>query len=107
MTDTPQAAQLLAAIPKAGAGRSRSKLKRAALGLIIVAGIFASTDYGRYYWNTGQYLISTDDAYVDVHSAIISPKVSGYIAAGPVNDNQPVKRGEIITRLHPRDYPTP
>jgi membrane fusion protein (multidrug efflux system) len=106
MTDTTHTAQIRAAIPKAGARISGAKLKQAALGLTIVAGIFASADYGRYYWTTGRFLVSTDDAYVDAHSVLISPKVAGYISAVPVDDNQTVKAGETIARIDPRDYQT-
>jgi membrane fusion protein (multidrug efflux system) len=106
MTDTTQNPQIRATLPNAGAGISRAKLKRAALGLAVVAGIFTGADYGRDYWTTGRYLVSTDDAYVDVHSAIISPKISGYISAVPVNDNQSVKAGDVIARVDPRDYQT-
>ncbi len=106
MTDTAQITQIRAAAPKAGIRLSGGKLKQAALGLAVIAGIFAGADYGRYYWTTGRYLVSTDDAYVDVHSAMISPKVSGYISDVPVNDNQPVKAGQVIARIDPRDYQT-
>jgi membrane fusion protein, multidrug efflux system len=106
MTDATQIAQIRAAAPAVGAGISRGRLKRAALGLAVVAGVFASADYGRYYWTTGRYLVSTDDAYVDVHSSIISPKIAGYISDVPVNDNQPVKAGDVIARIDPRDYQT-
>jgi membrane fusion protein, multidrug efflux system len=37
---------------------------------------------------------------------LISPKVSGYIAAVPVDDNQKVKAGQVIARIDPRDYQT-
>jgi membrane fusion protein, multidrug efflux system len=90
MADTTQTAQPRAAAPHAGAH----------------AGVFAGADYGRYYWTTSRYLVSTDDAYVDVHSAMISPKISGYISDVPVNDNQPVKAGQVIARIDPRDYQT-
>ena len=106
MTDTTQTTQIRAAAPTTGVRISRGKLKRTALGLAVVAGIFAAADYGRYYWDTGRYLVSTDDAYVDVHSAIISPKISGYISDVPVNDNQSVKAGQVIARIDPRDYQT-
>ena len=106
MTDTAQITQIRAAAPKAGIRLSGGKLKQAALGLAVIAGVFAGADYGRYYWTTGRYLVSTDDAYVDVHSAMISPKVSGYISDVPVNDNQPVKAGQVIARIDPRDYQT-
>jgi membrane fusion protein (multidrug efflux system) len=106
MTDTTPNTQTRAAAPKAGIRLSGGKLKQAALGLAVIAGVFAGADYGRYYWTTGRYLVSTDDAYVDVHSVIISPKVSGYISDVPVNDNQPVKAGQVIARIDPRDYQT-
>jgi membrane fusion protein (multidrug efflux system) len=106
MTDITQTAQLRAAAPKAGTRVSGVKLKHAALGLALAAGIFAAADYGRYYWTTGQFLVSTDDAYVDVHSSLIAPKVSGYISAVPVDDNEHVKAGQIIARIDPRDYQT-
>jgi membrane fusion protein (multidrug efflux system) len=106
MTDTTQTSQFRAAVGKAGARISGGKLKQAALGLAVIAGIFAAADYGRYYWGTGRYLVSTDDAYVDAHSSIMSPKVSGYISDVPVNDNQPVKVGDVIARIDPRDYQT-
>jgi membrane fusion protein (multidrug efflux system) len=106
MTDTTEAPQLGAAIGKPGWHVSGRQLKRAALGLAVIAGVFAGADYGRYYWTTGRYLVSTDDAYVDVHSAMMSPKVSGYISDVPVNDNQPVKAGDIVALIDPRDYQT-
>jgi membrane fusion protein (multidrug efflux system) len=106
MTDATQAARARAASGKASVSVSGTRLKQAALGLAVTLGIIAGADYGRYYWTTGWYLVSTDDAYVDAHSAMISPKVSGYIAEVPVNDNQPVKTGEVIARIDPRDYQT-
>jgi membrane fusion protein (multidrug efflux system) len=106
MTDTIQTAQLRAATGKIGISISGARLKRTMLGLAVIAGVFAAADYGRYYWTTGRYLVATDDAYVDAHSTLISPKVSGYISDVPVNDNQHVKAGEVIARIDPRDYQT-
>ncbi|HEV2336598.1 MAG TPA: HlyD family secretion protein [Stellaceae bacterium] len=106
MRDMTQTTQFRAAPSRAGAGLSAARLKRSALGLAVVAGVFAGADYGWHYWTTGRFLVSTDDAYVDVHSAIISPKISGYIAAVPVDDNQRVKAGQVIARIDPRDYRT-
>ena len=106
MTDATQAARVRADSGKVGVSISGTRLKQAALGFAVTLGIFAGADYGRYYWTTGRYLVSTDDAYVDVHSAMISPKISGYISDVPVNDNQPVKAGQVIARVDPRDYQT-
>jgi membrane fusion protein, multidrug efflux system len=71
------------------------------MALLVVAGF-----YGDYYWTTGRFLVSTDDAYVQAHSILISPRISGYISEVPVDDNQSVKAGEVVARLDPRDYQT-
>jgi membrane fusion protein (multidrug efflux system) len=106
VADTTQTPQVRVAAAKAGTRLSVGRLKEAALGLALAAGLFAAADYGRYYWTTGRYLVSTDDAYIDAHSTLISPKISGYISEVPVDDNQPVKVGQIIVRIDPRDYQT-
>src|ERR1700674_573618 len=46
-------------------------------------------------------MVSTDDAYVQAHSVLISPKVSGYISEVPVDDNQSVLAVEILGRSDP------
>src|SRR5580700_3063954 len=82
---------------------SLRRLLIAALGLAFLAVV---ADYSDYYWTTGRFLVSTDDAYVQAHSVLISPKVSGYISEVPVDDNEPVKAGEALARIDPRDYQT-
>jgi membrane fusion protein, multidrug efflux system len=92
-----------------GASRSRRgrwTIKRLLLAAGTAGFIVAGAGYGEYYWRTGQFLISTDDAYVQAHSVLISPKVSGYLSAAPVDDNQPVKAGEVLAQIDPRDYQT-
>ena len=106
MRDMTQTTQFRAAPTRAGARLSGARLKRAALGLAVVAGVFTGADYGWHYWTIGRYLVSTDDAYVDVHSTLVSPKISGYIAAVPVGDNQRVRAGQVVLRIDPRDYRT-
>jgi len=107
MADITQTGLIRAAtLPTAGARISRNTLKRAGLGLALLAGLFAAADYGHYYWTEGRYLVSTDDAYVDVHSALISPKIAGYISDVSVNDNAHVTAGQVIARIDPRDYQT-
>jgi membrane fusion protein, multidrug efflux system len=67
--------------------------------LLIVAAL-----YGDYFWTTGRFLVTTDDAYVEAHSALMAPQVSGYVVAVPVNDNQRVRAGQVLVRIDPRDY---
>jgi membrane fusion protein (multidrug efflux system) len=46
----------------------------------------------------------TDDAFIDAHVAPMSSKVSGYVIAVPVDDNQPVKKGDLLVELDAADY---
>jgi len=85
---------------------SRKAIKRVALALALALGVAAALDFGYGYLATGRYLESTDDAYVKADSTIISPKVSGYIAAVLVGDNQPVRAGQLLARIDDRDFKT-
>jgi membrane fusion protein (multidrug efflux system) len=85
---------------------SRQAIKRAALGLAVALGVAGAADFGYGYLTTGRYLESTDDAYVQADSTIVSPKVSGYIAEVLVGDNQPVKAGQLLARIDDRDFRT-
>jgi membrane fusion protein (multidrug efflux system) len=83
---------------------SQESVKRAALALVLAAGVAGTADFGYRYVTTGRYLESTDDAYVKADSTIISPKVSGYIAQVVVDDNQPVNAGQLLARIDDRDF---
>jgi membrane fusion protein, multidrug efflux system len=108
MKATSETADLRVSEPKTWAGgRIRvagTRLKEAALALALAAGIAGGAEYGWNYWTTGRFLVTTDDAYVDAHSALIAPHVSGYIVAVPVTDNETVRKGEVLARIDPRDY---
>jgi len=66
------------------------------LALAIGAGLWA------YYHYRDR--VSTDDAEVDGHVSAIAPKISGNVIEVLVNDNQPVKAGDVLVRIDPRDY---
>lgn len=86
--------------------RHRWSLKRLLIAAATLVFLAAAAIYGDFYWTTGRFLVSTDDAYVQAHSVLISPKVSGYISEVPVDDNQSVKAGQVLARIDPRDYQT-
>src|SRR6202035_5655273 len=86
---------------------SRQAIKRAALAVALSLGVAAAADFGYGYLTTGQYLETTDDAYVQADSTIISPKVSGYIAEVLVGDNEKVEAGQLLARIAGRDFHTP
>ncbi len=48
--------------------------------------------------------VRTTDSYVTAHYATIAPRVSGQVAALSVDDNQPVRAGDLLLALDDRDY---
>ena len=67
--------------------------------------LFAAATAGGYlYWDYSRHFQSTDDAFIAARSFSMAPKVSGYITAVPVTDNQHVAAGEVIARIDDRDY---
>jgi membrane fusion protein (multidrug efflux system) len=60
--------------------------------------------YGWDYWTVGQYLVSTDDAYVKADSTTIAPKVTGYLEQVLVGDNERVTAGQVLARIDARDF---
>jgi membrane fusion protein, multidrug efflux system len=73
----------------------------AGAGLAVLA---AAAWYGWDYWTVGRFQVSTDDAYVKADSTTIAPKVSGYLDAVLVGDNERVKAGQVLARIDDRDY---
>lgn len=47
---------------------------------------------------------STDDAYLKANMVLISPKVQGYVTQLLINDNQVVKKGDLLVAIESRDY---
>ncbi len=92
----------------ASQGRSRHSLwiRRASVATLGVAVIAAAGYFGNDYWQNGRFQVSTDDAYVQADYTTVAPKVSGYIAAVDVADNQAVKAGQVLARIDDRDYRT-
>ena len=84
--------------------RARTVLKRAAMlasGVAIAAGIGW---YGYQYWTNGQFIVSTDDAYVGGDVTTIAPHVAGFISDVAVVDNEHVRAGQLLMQLDARDF---
>jgi len=85
----------------------RSALRRWRQGLLAAASVLvlaASGPFAADYWAVGRFKVSTDDAYVKADSTTIAPKVSGYLSAVLVDDNQPIKAGQVLARIDDRDF---
>ena len=83
--------------PQAPRRRRKGFLILLIVALILVAG-------GTAVWLHYRDQVSSDDANVDGHITAIAPKVSGNVIEVAVLDNQPVKAGQVLVRIDPRDY---
>jgi membrane fusion protein (multidrug efflux system) len=91
--------------PEASKGRRRAKFGRRQLAVLLALPLLAVATLGSYvYWDHSRRFQSTDDAFIAARAFSMAPKVSGYITAVPVTDNQHVAAGDVIARIDDRDY---
>jgi membrane fusion protein, multidrug efflux system len=82
----------------------RSLLRRRPIALLLGLVLFIAAAAGYLYWDYAEHFESTDDAFIAARQFAIAPKVSGYITAVPVTDNQHVSAGDVIAQIDDRDY---
>ena len=90
-----------AAVPK-GRGRPRSRARIWMFGLALIAIGAAVTYTVRHFSYAGAHP-STDDAYVQGDTTIMSAKVVGRVARVHVKGYQQVRAGELLVELDPVD----
>lgn len=66
------------------------------LGVIVAIGAV-------FWWMWANGREETDDAYIDGHITVVSPRISGNVTAVMVEENQPVKTGTLLITLDARD----
>jgi membrane fusion protein (multidrug efflux system) len=72
-----------------------------AIGAVLLAALLGG---GYLYVDNAGRFQSTDDAFVAARQTALAPKVSGYLTAVPVTDNEHVAAGDVIARVDDRDY---
>lgn len=58
---------------------------------------------GLWFWFANRNLETTDDAFTEGDAVTIAPKASGYVVKLLVNDNQRVKKGDLLVEIDPSD----
>ncbi|WP_027579035.1 HlyD family secretion protein [Bradyrhizobium sp. Ai1a-2] len=91
-------------VPASATASIKGKLRRIAFAGLAIAALSGAAWYGWDYWTVGRFLVSTDDAYVKADNTTIAPKVSGYLSAVLVGDNERVKAGQVLARIDDRDF---
>jgi membrane fusion protein (multidrug efflux system) len=87
-----------------GRQRRNSLLRRPAVFAIGAVLLAAALGGGYVYLDYARHFQSTDDAFIAARQSALAPKVSGYITAVPVTDNEHVATGDVIARIDDRDY---
>jgi membrane fusion protein, multidrug efflux system len=59
---------------------------------------------GMYYYSLIESYESTDDAFIEADVTDLAPKIAGRIDEVLVDDNQQVKRGDLLVTIDPKDY---
>ena len=70
---------------------------------VVAVGIVVALIFGVKMFLESRGRDSTDDAFIESHVMQISPKISEKVLRVPVDDNQMVKRGDLLVELDPRD----
>jgi membrane fusion protein, multidrug efflux system len=72
----------------------------AALGAAVAA---IAVIWIGWYWLVGSHYVSTDDAYVNVSSAQVTPLTNGRVMEVRVQDSQHVNKGDVLVVIDPAD----
>lgn len=71
---------------------------------LMIAGVILLVLIGLGWWLYARQFENTDDAIVDAHISGVASRISGTVVAVYVDQNQPVKAGQVLADLDPRDY---
>jgi membrane fusion protein (multidrug efflux system) len=99
--DNPVASAAPPALPphESGSRRRRIWIVAISIAVLILAVVFGAPLVARMI-NT----VSTDDAYVNGHVTFVAPRVAGQVAKVLVDDNDHVRKGDLLVQLDKQPY---
>jgi len=87
-----------------GKEKKQSLFRRPGVIIAAAALAIAGIGYGAFAILPSFTHESTDDAFIDVHFVSVAPKIAGRVAVVHVDDNQLVKKGDVLIEIDPRDF---
>ena len=82
----------------------QGRKKRSTIRFILIGAVLLLAAAGAYYYANTQSFQSTDDAFIEGDITDIAPKIAGRVDHVLVDDNQFVKKGNLLVTIDPRDY---
>jgi membrane fusion protein, multidrug efflux system len=100
----PTAAAVPLPPPASTAVRNRASPAKLVKWVIAVVVLLVLLGIGIHYWRLSQLYVSTDNAYVNADRIEIAAQVSGPVTRIWVQDQQAVKRGDVLLEIDPQPY---
>jgi membrane fusion protein (multidrug efflux system) len=80
---------------------SPAKLVKAGIAVLV---LILAIGFGVHFWRQSKAFVSTDNAYVNADRIELAAQVSGPITAIHIQDQQPVKKGDVLLEIDPQPY---
>jgi membrane fusion protein (multidrug efflux system) len=79
-------------------------VKRVLLALVALTLLFFAARAAKEWYEHGRFIEKTDNAYIKADTVAIRPEISGRIQFVAVQENQRVKKGQLLIQIDAGDY---
>jgi len=90
--------------PRAAQGKPPEKKKSKKGIFILLFVVIIGGIAGYFYYLHTRDFVGTDNAFIDGHIVQISPRISAIVKTVHFDDNQDVKKGDLLIELDPHDF---
>ena len=84
--------------------KEESNEKKVTKRRLLIVGLVLVAVFVAFFVHNALKYQSTDDAYVETTTVQVAPRVSGQIIEVHIDDNQRVKKGDLVAVIDPVDY---
>ncbi len=77
--------------------------KKLLLVALLLAALAGGGHYGWNWWTVGRFQETTDNAFLQADKVTVSPRITGFVTAVEVGDNQAVHAGDVVATIDDRD----
>jgi len=91
------------ALPVEAKEARKSRLRGWLFALLFLVVAAAAGAAAMQWYLVSSKFVTTDNAYVGVSSALVTPLTSGAAVSVPVHDTQMVKQGDVLLKIDPQD----